>query len=375
MRATFRQVAAAGAVVVSLGVAPALAQSFVFNLDGRQEVPPVGTNATGICAAVFQESQLHLTCTLGMSSQPTGAAIHHGGPGELGPTLHVISDVGQDFNTTWSLTPDQQAHLLTQDLYVNVSTAAHPSGEIRGQIRLQTFMMTNGTRIASLEGSQVLPPVSTTADGRCLAAFVRSDPAKFTVICNHTALGATSAHLHVSSDSGVTGLIATFSSGSSPLQKEIGEGDPGFPDLIRLFALGRLYVDVHTPTHPDGELRGQLAGCVNSPMALCLNGGRFQVWIEWRTLSNHGDGVAVSESADSGMFWFFGPDNTEVLIKVLNACSAPYNRYWVFFAPTTNVGFTLHVLDTKMATEKTYQNALGHQAQTVLDTDAFATCP
>ncbi len=369
-----RHLAAAGAVVLLLGAAPLAAHSFVFNLDGSQEVPAVGTTATGVCAGILHDNELRLACMLGID-QPTGAAIHHGAPGEVGPALHSFGVTGQDFNIDWTLNEDQIAHLFTQDLYVNVTTTAHPSGEIRGQIRFQSFLVTNGTRLASLAGSQVVPPVSTSAGGRCLAAFVRSDPMKFTVICNHSAVGATSAHLHVSSDSGVTGLIATFSSASSPLQKEIGEADPGFPDLIRLFSLGRLYVDVHTPAHPDGELRGQLGGCLNSPIALCLNGGRFQVSIEWRNLGSHGDGVAVSESADSGMFWFFAPNNTEMLVKVLDACSYN-NRYWVFFAPTTDRGFTLHVLDTKTPTiERTYTNALGHQAQTVLDTSAFSTCP
>ncbi len=374
MRAGLHSLVAAGAVVVSLGAAPALTQSFVFNLDGSQEVPPVGTYATGVCGAVLQDSQLHLSCMLGISS-PTGGAIHHGTSGEVGPVLHSFSVTGQDFNVSWTLTPDQIAHLFTQDLYVNVTTAAHPTGEIRGQIRFQSFLVTGAAKFTWLTGSQVAPAVSTTASGRCLGAIVRGDPTKLVVMCNHTAAGATSAHLHVGGPGATGAVIASFSGGASPLQLEIEQGDPAFSlALVQQFNNGLLYVDIHTPAHPSGELRTQLSGCQSGPGSLCLNHERFQVEVDWRTGTGGDAGIAVNESADSGMFWFFSPDNTEILIKVLNGCGVN-NRYWVFFAPTTNVGFTLRVLDTRTGVEKTYANELGHQAETVLDTSAFSGCP
>ena len=65
-----------------------------------------------------------------------------------------------------------------------------------------------------------------------------------------------------------------------------------------------------------------------------------------------------------------------MLVKVLNACiPALGNHYWVFFAATTNVQFTLTVTDTHSGQVKTYSNALNHAASPVQDTNAFATCP
>lgn len=118
--------------------------------------------------------------------------------------------------------------------------------------------------------------------------------------------------------------------------------------------------------------------CVPSATALCLNQGRFQVQVAWHTADQNGVATAVPiESApDSGLFYFFGSSNIEMLVKVLNACvPALGNKYWVFFAATTNVEFTMTVTDTQNGVARTYHNPLGMAALPVQDTNAFATCP
>ncbi|MCP4658622.1 MAG: hypothetical protein GY856_24695 [bacterium] len=79
-------------------------------------------------------------------------------------------------------------------------------------------------------------------------------------------------------------------------------------------------------------------------------------------------------SDDSGLLWFFDPDNWELLVKVLDGC-AVNQRYWVFAAATTNVETTLEVTDSLSGQMKTYHNPLGTSAAAVTDTFAFATCP
>jgi hypothetical protein len=74
------------------------------------------------------------------------------------------------------------------------------------------------------------------------------------------------------------------------------------------------------------------------------------------------------------MFWFFQPDNPELLVKVLNGCGVN-QRFWVFYAATTNVELTMTVRDTNAGVTKTYFNPLNNPAPPVLDTSAFATCP
>jgi plastocyanin len=119
-----------------------------------------------------------------------------------------------------------------------------------------------------------------------------------------------------------------------------------------------------------------LGACQADATTLCLTGGRFRVRVRWQTAEGEGQGQAVSipGATDSGLFWFFAPANLEILVKVLDGCAVGARRYWVFFAPVTDVGLTLEVADTANGRVRTYTNRRGEPARTVLDTDAFPTC-
>ena len=107
----------------------------------------------------------------------------------------------------------------------------------------------------------------------------------------------------------------------------------------------------------------------------CLVNNRFSVRIDWKTRGGQsGAGQAIKYTDASALFWFFGPDNIEVLLKVLNACSLS-NTYWVFAAATTDVEYTIFVTDTASGKTKTYFHAGGSAAPAITDTSAFATCP
>ena len=116
------------------------------------------------------------------------------------------------------------------------------------------------------------------------------------------------------------------------------------------------------------------------PDAMCLQDQRFRVELDWQQASGlTGTGFAAPRSNDTGLFYFLNNDNTEMTIKVLNACNFN-NRYWVFASATTNVEFTLTVTDTQRpqspgTNPKTYTNPQGKRFAPVQDTQAFATCP
>ena len=73
------------------------------------------------------------------------------------------------------------------------------------------------------------------------------------------------------------------------------------------------------------------------------------------------------------MLEFFGPNNWEVLLKVLDA-RALNGRFWVFYAAATNVEFTVRVTDTSCGTARSYTNISGVAAPAVTDTSAFTPC-
>ena len=131
--------------------------------------------------------------------------------------------------------------------------------------------------------------------------------------------------------------------------------------------------DVSAALAAGGDLLKQ--DCDESDTNLCLNGGRFKVAVDWRTGTGEGVGQVVPFSSDdSGLLFFFNEDNWEMLIKVLNGCGIN-DRYWVFAAATTDVGYTLTVTDTERDQVQTYVNPLGVAADAITDTNAFATCP
>jgi hypothetical protein len=354
--------------------APAAAQTFP--LSGGQEVPRVDTAASGRCAAELGpgQSTLHLSCTTDVDDV-TSIDVHRGVRGETGPSVFSLT-VPQTgvARGSFSLSDRDLAYLLTEGLYVEVSSAAHPDGEIRGQIvGLMDDLSAQVLRFP-LETSQVVPPAGTDAKGACVATI---DDEDLHLVCRQDVEHPTAAHIHSGATGTNGGVIVNLG-----LFVDLGSLDDGtiFATIPRdslgdeIFD-GSLYVQVHSEEFPGGELRGQMVGCFSDRDVLCLNDNRFSLEVDWRTSdARTGRGGAVRENATSGLFWFFNPDNAEMLLKVIDGCSVN-NRYWVFLSATTDVRYDLDVTDTATGQTRRYSNPLGHPATPVLDTNAFATCP
>lgn len=114
-------------------------------------------------------------------------------------------------------------------------------------------------------------------------------------------------------------------------------------------------------------------GSVAEPLLLLL-GGRFAIEATWRTLDRSGVGHPVALSDESGTFWFFTSANVELIVKVVDACVDPWQRYWVFMAGLTNVEVDLRVRDLVAGFEETYSSDWAEPFPTILDTWTFATC-
>lgn len=116
----------------------ALAVDLKLNLTGAEETPPVTTSAsgTGTITIAADKSVSGTVKTAGIEG--TVAHIHVGAPGQSGPPIITLTkgDGGQWTVPAGSkLTEDQYASFKTGNLYVNVHSAEHKAGEIRGQIR------------------------------------------------------------------------------------------------------------------------------------------------------------------------------------------------------------------------------------------------
>ena len=123
----------------------------------------------------------------------------------------------------------------------------------------------------------------------------------------------------------------------------------------------------------DFDITGQF--CTPDAETLCLNDQRFAVTLGFTDFTDtFGLGQARPLTDDSGTFYFFAPDNLEVVVKILDGCVDPFNHFWVFATGLTNLQTSLRVIDTYTGEQRTYTNPLGMPFQLIRDTTAFATC-
>jgi hypothetical protein len=129
-----------GFVALTVG-APAFAGTTTYKaaLDGKSEVPPNDSKGTGSVEAKYDSDSMMLTWTVtysGMTGAATAAHFH--GPAKLGenagPAITLAAPLESPIKGEQKLTKEQADALANGLWYLNVHTAAHAPGEIRGQL-------------------------------------------------------------------------------------------------------------------------------------------------------------------------------------------------------------------------------------------------
>jgi len=132
-------VLAAVVAVAAAGVANAETLRFRAMLAGASEVPPNMETGKGEATATLDTATKMFNYTLTYSglTGPATAAHFHGpaAPGaNAGPVVPIPNAGSSPVTGSATLTDAQIADLRAGKWYVNVHTAAHPPGEIRGQV-------------------------------------------------------------------------------------------------------------------------------------------------------------------------------------------------------------------------------------------------
>lgn len=261
-------------------------------LTGDQEVPAVTTPAIGVASFLLNGAHDSLCVTVtftGLSSAVTGAHIHAGAPGVIGPVIKDLSAsvTGNSIQTVIYGT-DLSAHFkeyLAGQLYINVHTTNNKDGEIRGQIYLET----DWSFVANLNGAQLVPSSSTTAYGLGIFNLSKdSSKIKFNIIAEAVSGPITEVRLNYG-PKGVNGGLAlsltSFISGNTAS----GVINNPSPALIDSLLASKVYVDLSTTLNPNGkEIRGQL---LNDKQSLYFKAA-FNGQQETPPVSTTGGGIA-----------------------------------------------------------------------------------
>jgi hypothetical protein len=141
--------------------------------------------------------------------------------------------------------------LLEEELYFNAHTAAHPSGEIRGQIEPNV----RSAFAFDLCGSQETPPNTSSGIGAGLVSIDHEYTSlRYAVAVDGLTGPPTAAHIH-KAPPGIAGPVLIPIDLPTPYSAGVAE----VSDSIWVFMINDLlYMNVHTAQFPAGEIRGQV---------------------------------------------------------------------------------------------------------------------
>jgi hypothetical protein len=297
----FPVIALAAAAVVAceednvFGLGPGNGTRYTAALTGAQVRPsPVATSATANASVTIREpdigasdSTVAYTLTgLGLTGA-TAAHIHLGGAaisnGQILATLYMNpSDTaitsaqlasGVLAPAAIAVSLDSLAALMSSGAaYVDVHTRVNFAGLVRGQLA-PNGETAPGERFAApaLSGLNERPtPVTTTATGSSTFEVLADGSVRYNVSVAGLA-GATMAHIHTAAADSAGPIVVTLFTTSTPtgtLTGTLASGSFGasniqltgvsMDSLLSLMRRGRTYVNVHTATNPNGEIRGQI---------------------------------------------------------------------------------------------------------------------
>lgn len=114
-------------------------------------------------------------------------------------------------------------------------------------------------------------------------------------------------------------------------------------------------------------------GGENSPAILAED---FEVNVSWQNHQGEtGEGNLVQPpSRDSALYYFFSPENWELMVKVLDGC-ALNGHFWVFGAASTDVGYTIRIDRRGSSQSFEVENPVGNVAPAITNIKAFPCDP
>ena len=246
-------------------------------LNTEQEMPaPMGANGHGsgwVSLNHTMDTLFYRVQTEGLTGPITGAHFHNAPAGENGDVLIGVTDNVDGnrisgFVTGSALTTENINLFLSGQIYLNVHTEMNAPGEIRGQV----YKLAREGYTYKLTGDQEVPSVDTDAYGSGMVSIDRHQSnVHFMMVYNDLSGVQTMSHFHNGAAGENGDVIYTL----TDFFDVIGTSDAAFgywTDMdenpfdamaAQAFRGGNVYVNVHTSSNPNGELRGQVTRSSN----------------------------------------------------------------------------------------------------------------
>jgi CHRD domain len=266
----------------------------------------------------------------------TLAHVHTGATGSAGAVLFPLTLAAGKATLAPTVLSDAQLALLDAGgLYVNIHSAANPTGEIRGQLGREVFS-------ARLSGAQETMPVNSAGTG---LGVIELNPATLEISGEVEVEGFTPtvAHIHA-------GAFGSNGAVQIPLEDHGGHGHYTVPaktvlttaqvDALRS---GGLYFNVHSGAHAGGEIRGQigtrvLLGTASGAQEVPANGsaatGRAFASYDPRTRALQGS-LALAGMTTTIAHIHMAPAGSNGPVAIALAETAPGSGVWQVPADTT----------------------------------------
>ena len=303
------------------------AESFGAELNGTNEVPAVNTTGKGLASVIYTANtnilEINLLATK-LTGPITGIHFHKGAPGVSGAVIEDLKPFLIGNTIMVKFNPGAYIQdLRAGNIYINIHTDAFPGGEIRGQV--------SGIKGLHFDAWMTYDQEVPRVDNNTLAlsmGFVTStlDRLSYRILIDNPVSTITAAHIHKGNLGVAGGVVVDLSKGISG-HSISGDSVVVTKDLLSDFLSGSLYFNVHSPTYPAGEVRGQI-------YRIARDGYSYDLCPQQQTppVTNAGN------ASGSGMFAFNRDYDEAHMMVVASELSTPFQSAHIHNGPIGSSG-------------------------------------
>ncbi len=273
--------------------------NFVADLNGMETIPMImvsGAYGLGSFGMPLDKSQIDfkIICQ-GLTGAITSAKLFVGTEGMVGEQVADLSTFIDGNVITGNIIPSASMinSLLLGEIYLNITTAANPSGELRSQLVSYKGLNFGGNP----SGDQMVPPVATTGQAVCVIRFSPDFSIMYyDIVVDGIPSSIDYSHLHIANfgqpyDSSSVQVDFTSSINGNRIKGTKTNVSTLNKDRLLTSKLALL---IHTAEYPQGEIRTQVERYAREGFTVNLQG---QQVIPAVTSAAYGSGI-VSISRD-----------------------------------------------------------------------------